>query len=61
MICRLVEISDAETGVVHTSNGRSDQQVKITQLESLYLRAGFSKDNWLVELKPYWRIPENGG
>lgn len=52
------KLVDVETGVVHTSNGRSDQQLKSRSWNRLYLRAGFSKDNWLVELKPYWRIPE---
>ncbi len=52
------KLADIETGFVHLSNGRSDQQEKSRSWNRLYLRASFTKDNWLVELKPYWRIPE---
>lgn len=51
-------LMDIETGVLHQSNGRSDQQLKSRSWNRLYVRTSLAKDNWLVEIKPYWRIPE---
>ena len=51
-------LQDWETGFVHESNGRSDYEMKSRSWNRLYARASATKDNWIIEIKPWWRIPE---
>ncbi|TCJ98862.1 phospholipase A1 [Volucribacter psittacicida] len=51
-------LNDVETGFNHQSNGKSDEQLKSRSWNRLYARASASKGNWIVEIKPWWRIPE---
>lgn len=51
-------LRDIETGFNHQSNGKSDEQLKSRSWNRLYARASATKGNWIVELKPWWRIPE---
>ena len=51
-------INDIETGFNHESNGRSNNDEKSRSWNRLYMRASASKNNWIVEIKPWWRIPE---
>ncbi|MBE2896933.1 phospholipase A [Pasteurellaceae bacterium HPA106] len=51
-------LNDIETGFNHESNGRSDQFERSRSWNRLYARVSAHKDNWMVEFKPWWRIPE---
>ncbi|MGC7588965.1 phospholipase A [Bisgaard Taxon 46] len=51
-------LRDFETGFNHQSNGRSDEKGLSRSWNRLYVRASATKGNWIVELKPWWRIPE---
>lgn len=49
---------DVETGFNHLSNGRSDEKGLSRSWNRLYARVAATKGNWMLELKPWWRIPE---
>ncbi|PJG85375.1 phospholipase A [Conservatibacter flavescens] len=51
-------LNDIETGFNHQSNGKGERELKSRSWNRLYARASASKGNWIVELKPWWRIPE---
>ncbi|RKR77061.1 phospholipase A1 [Otariodibacter oris] len=51
-------LNDIETGWNHESNGRGEDENRSRSWNRLYTRALVSKGNWIVELKPWWRIPE---
>ncbi|MGC7559093.1 phospholipase A [Pasteurella sp. PK-2025] len=51
-------LRDVETGFNHQSNGRSNEQGLSRSWNRLYARASATKGNWIVEFKPWWRIPE---
>ncbi|QLB13047.1 phospholipase A1 [Bisgaardia hudsonensis] len=51
-------MNDFETGFNHESNGRGIDELKSRSWNRLYVRASASKGNWILELKPWWRIPE---
>lgn len=53
------KLDELETGLNHQSNGRSNQGLKSRSWNRLYTRLALSNGNWMVELKPWWRIPEN--
>ena len=52
-------LQDIETGFNHESNGRGKENDKSRHWNRLYARASATKGNWIVELKPWWRIPES--
>ncbi|HDR1496133.1 phospholipase A [Pasteurella multocida] len=51
-------LQDVETGINHQSNGRDDAEKLSRSWNRLYVRASAIKQNWTVEIKPWWRIPE---
>ncbi|MGC6342115.1 phospholipase A [Bisgaard Taxon 45] len=51
-------LQDVETGVNHQSNGRDNTEKLSRSWNRLYARASAIKENWTVEIKPWWRIPE---
>lgn len=51
-------LNEIETGFMHHSNGRSDENKHSRSWNRLYARFAATHQNWLVEIKPYWRIPE---
>lgn len=52
------KINDLEFGINHQSNGRSDQFKLSRSWNRLYTKISATQGNWLVEFKPWWRIPE---
>ncbi len=51
-------VDDLEFGFNHESNGRSKEKNKSRSWNRIYSRISFSKNNWIIEIKPWWRIPE---
>ena len=43
-------------GIDHQSNGRSDPLSR--SWNRVIARVGFERDNWVVMIRPWWRIPE---
>lgn len=52
------QLNDIETGFNHQSNGKNAEDMQSRSWNRLYTRASASKGNWIVELKPWWRVPE---
>ena len=52
-------VQDLETGYDHESNGRDNRNDKSRSWNRLYARTSAIKGNWIVEFKPWWRIPES--
>lgn len=52
-------LNEIESGFNHQSNGRSDENQKSRSWNRLYARLAARNGNWLVEVKPWWRIPES--
>lgn len=50
-------LRDIETGINHQSNGRSDPTSR--SWNRVYARLMAENGNWLVEVKPWYRIPES--
>ncbi|MTD29286.1 phospholipase A [Erwinia sorbitola] len=50
-------LRDVETGLNHQSNGRSDPTSR--SWNRVYARLMAENGNWLVEVKPWYRIPES--
>lgn len=48
----------AGLGVNHQSNGRA--QPLSRSWNRVIAQAGFERDDWMVILRPWWRMPENG-
>lgn len=51
-------LNDIETGFNHESNGRSEDMLLSRSWNRIYARTSASKDNWSIEFKPWWRVPE---
>jgi phospholipase A1 len=49
----------ASIGVNHQSNGRALPLSR--SWNRVIAQAGFEKDDWMVLLRPWWRLPENEG
>lgn len=52
-------LDEIETGINHQSNGLSDEKLKSRSWNRLYTRLSVRNGGWMVEIKPWWRIPEN--
>lgn len=52
-------LNEIEAGINHQSNGRSNDELKSRSWNRIYSRFSAVKDNWIVEFKPWWRIPES--
>jgi len=50
-------LRDVETGLNHESNGRSDPTSR--SWNRVYARLMAENGNWMVEVKPWYRIPES--
>ncbi|MCW1877501.1 phospholipase A [Erwinia sp. INIA-01] len=50
-------LRDVETGLNHQSNGRSDPTSR--SWNRVYARLMAQNGNWLVEVKPWYRLPES--
>lgn len=50
-------LRDVETGLNHQSNGRSDPTSR--SWNRVYARLMAENGNWLVEVKPWYRLPES--
>lgn len=50
-------LRDVETGLNHQSNGRSDPTSR--SWNRIYARLMAENGNWLVEVKPWYRLPES--
>ncbi len=53
------KMDEFESGFLHDSNGRDNSDNKSRSWNRIYGRISFSKDNWRIQLKPWWRIPES--
>jgi len=50
--------SMAGIGVNHQSNGRAEPLSR--SWNRVIAQVGFERDDWMVMLRPWWRMPENG-
>lgn len=53
------QLDSVEFGVVHQSNGQSDDHNQSRSWNRIYATVGVSYGNFQIKWKPWWRIPES--